>query len=274
MKKHIFVILLFWLVGCGSPTTVATPSAYQIVMASADFDLSPRVSFLVLDGTEAATDVADIEISARAFNGGEVVWSGTAVNYSDYEIPYWVIYPELPSADFWGFTALLTRENGQVEQAEFVISAQAESQSPALGTLPPASQNPTSQTHPDLHVFTSDTTPLPALYEMTIAEALTNGHSTVIAFATPGFCDSKWCTPVLDTVKTVRQEIGTEQVNYIHVEVIADFETLQWTPIMAEWGFDTEPWVVVLDEQGHVSAKLAGPVSQRELTNALAEVLP
>lgn len=35
----------------------------------------------------------------------EPVWQGAAENYSDYEVPYWVAYPTLPSPGFWGVTA-------------------------------------------------------------------------------------------------------------------------------------------------------------------------
>jgi hypothetical protein len=36
----------------------------------------------------------------------------------------------------------------------------------------------------------------------------------------------------------------------------------------------TEPYIFVLDNEGRVTASLAGPVSPRELTQALGQVLP
>ncbi|MBK7896734.1 MAG: hypothetical protein IPJ90_18015 [Anaerolineaceae bacterium] len=53
-----------------------------------------------------------------------------------------------------------------------------------------------------------------------------------------------------------------------------DFQALTYVPEMAEWGLQTEPYLFVLDKSGRVTASLAGPVSPRELAQALDEVLP
>jgi peroxiredoxin len=43
---------------------------------------------------------------------------------------------------------------------------------------------------------------------------------------------------------------------------------------IGEWGLLSEPWTFVLDKEGKVAHKFGGPVSPRELTEALIPLLP
>jgi hypothetical protein len=96
----------------------------------------------------------------------------------------------------------------------------------------------------------------------------------VIGFLTPGLCQTRWCAPVLESVDAVRTMPNTE-ANFIHVEVFNDFQELTYVPEMAEWGLGTqEPWVFVVDADGVVTAKFSGPLSPRELDQALRPLLP
>jgi hypothetical protein len=154
--------------------------------------------------------------------------------------------------------------------AEFVVEVAAESSAPAVGSTPPASENRTLATVPDLSKITSDLDPAPGLYEMTVADAMASGRPTVVSFATPRFCTSRLCAPVVDSLAAVQEEMG-EEVNIIHIEVFEDFETLEPVKEMAEWGLISEPWTFVLDREGVIIAKFGGPVSPRELTESLTE---
>jgi hypothetical protein len=107
---------------------------------------------------------------------------------------------------------------------------------------------------------------------MTVAEAIDSGKPTVVGFLTPGLCQTKWCAPVLGSVEAVRAQTG-DAANFIHIEVYDDFQKLTLVPQMAEWGLETEPWVFVLDANGDVAAKFSGPLSPRELQEALAPLL-
>jgi hypothetical protein len=202
-----------------------------------------------------------------------VVWTGQATNYNDYEIPYWVFYPELDEAGYWGMVADLTAADGTQSQADFYVELRPESASPAIGMVAPASQNRTLATEPDLLKLSSGNDPDPALYQMTVAEAVQTEKPTVVGFLTPGFCQTKWCAPVLETMEAVRAEVGDDAANFIHIEVYEDFQALTVVKEMAEWGLDTEPWVFVLDRDGRVAAKFSGPLSPRELQSALQPLL-
>lgn len=247
----------------------------QVALVSGDFAVGrPRVSFALFDGPEPLADVQQVEVSAVevGVENATPVWTGMAEGYSDYEIPYWVIYPELPAAGFWGMAAEIRRGDGMVVEASFVVEVREESASPAIGEAAPASENRTLKTEPDLQKLSSGSDPNPALYQMTVAEAVASGRPTVVGFITPGLCQTEWCAPVLDSVEAVRAKVG-EQANFIHIEVYEDFQALTVVDEMAEWGLTTEPWVFVLDEDGRVVASFNGPLSARELMGALGPLL-
>ena len=253
---------------------MAEPSPLQVILVSTDFALDEaRLSFALYDGTETATNVAQVNLSAYPV-GIEVsgpTWMGNATNYSDYIISYWVTYPELPEAGFWGFVADVVLDDGRSLQSQFTIDLQAASKSPTLGTVAPASQNRTLATEPDISKLNSGNEADPAFYQLTVAEAIANGRPTIVGFITPGLCQTQWCAPVLDSVAVVRDQVGDEAANFIHIEVYEDFQELIAVPEMDEWGLDTEPWVFVLDGNGRVAAKFNGPLSPQELSLALAE---
>jgi hypothetical protein len=279
LMKRYFLLILILLAACNSAPEpeVAELSPIQIIVVSSDFALDEaRVSFALFDGTEPVTDVTAVTVSAYPI-GEEVtepVWSGPATNYTDYIVPYWVAYPDLPSANIWGLVATMTRADGTAVESQFVIDMQAESKAPAIGEAAPPSENRTLATEPDISKLSSGTEADPALYQMTVKEAVASGRPSVVGFITPGLCQTQWCAPVLESVAAVRNETGDEAANFIHIEVYQDFQTLSVVPQMGEWGLDTEPWVFVLDENGRVTAKFNGPLAPKELTAALADVLP
>lgn len=280
-KLRIFLVLgVLVLAACGSSenneSVQDAVSPIQITRMSGDTAVgNPRIVFGLFDGPDAIADAQSVTLSVTPV--GEVttepVWQGPAENYSDYEIPYWVAYPNLPSPGFWGVTAEVVLGDGRSVTSQFTIEAKAESEGVAIGEMAPRSQNRTLATEPDINKLSSGNEPDPAFYQLTVADAVASGKPTVVGFITPGLCESKWCAPVLNSVATVRDQVG-DAANFIHIEVYEDFQTLRYVPEMAAWGLQTEPYIFVLDGSGRVTASLAGPVSPRELRQALDEVLP
>lgn len=142
------------------------------------------------------------------------------------------------------------------------------------GEEAPPSETRTSAEFPDLSVITSDPEPDPAMYEASIAEAVTSGSPSVIVFATPAFCASQACGPLLDQVKALRPD--HEGVEFVHVEIYDDLqvevEDLTPVPATSEWGLPSEPWVFVVDSDGVVSATFEGAASDEELNAAVDAV--
>jgi hypothetical protein len=282
MKKlQIYLLLgLLCLISCravsDSDEIQDAVSPLQITRMSADTAVgTSRIVFGLFDGPVAVADAQSVFLTIVSVGEprAEPAWQGTAENYSDYEVPYWVAYPTLPSPGFWGATAEVVLADGRSVTSQFTIEAKAESTAVAVGELAPLSQNRTLATEPDINKLSSGNNPDPAFYQLTVAEAVASGKPTVVGFITPGLCETKWCAPVLNSVATVRDVVG-EAANFIHIEVYQDFQTLTYVPEMAEWGLETEPYIFILDDSGRVAASLAGPVSPRELSQALEPLLP
>jgi hypothetical protein len=221
-------------------------------------------------GADPIADAQAVSVQAFDLSSGtpQPGWTGGAQSYSDYAIPYWVIYPHLPAAGLWGLGVVVTLADGTQQQASFTLQTEADPFAPALGEVPPASHNRTTADEPDLAKLTSDPDPDPALYTTTVADALASGKPTVVTFATPAFCTSRLCAPVVDSVKAVRAAYP-DAANYIHIEVYSDFQSLTYAPEMDEWQLQSEPWTFVLDAQGQVVGRFGGPVAPSEIEAVL-----
>jgi hypothetical protein len=127
----------------------------------------------------------------------------------------------------------------------------------------------------ELALITTDPDPDPAMYEVSADDAVTNGTPAVIVFATPAFCQTAVCGPMLDQVKELRSTTDGA-LDWVHVEVyeLEDVDPNDLTPVPAalEWGLPSEPWVFVVDADGVVTHRFEGVVSEGELTTAVAAV--
>jgi hypothetical protein len=281
MNRYQLPILFIWLLiitACTSPPPAPPPALdLQLLVATDDFAVgAPRVPFLIYSGPDRVADAQAVTIFLYdlAVEPPELVWDGAAVSYSDYEVPYWVVFPELPRAGFWGLGAEIALADGRQAVGQFVIEALAQSLGPAVGVAAPPSENRTLRTEPDIARLTSDfADPEPALYQMTVAEAIDTGRPTVVTFTTPAFCATQICAPVLNSVKAVWRQMAAE-ANFIHIEVYQEFEPLVLADEIGEWGLTSEPWTFVLDQQGMITARLGGPVSPRELLAAVNGARP
>jgi hypothetical protein len=252
------------------PGTAETPPIVLVVASDLFLVGSPRVPFVLFDGNKPFAGAESIEVTAYELNGATSTpgWSGEATPYTDYELPYWVVYPQLPHAGYWGLGATIHLSDGGVTTGEFVIEAVDRSDSPGIGDRPPASHNRTLSTEPDIRKLSSDAEPDLELYQLTVADALNSELPTVVTFATPGYCTSQLCAPVVNTVKAVAEKLRGK-ANFIHVEVYKTFDPLVYADEMQEWRLTSEPWTFVIDKQGVITGRLGGPVSPSELTQAL-----
>jgi len=142
-----------------------------------------------------------------------------------------------------------------------------------VGELAPRSETRTLGDTP-IDQLTSDPNPDERLYQLTVAEAVESGPS-VIVFATPAWCTSQACGPMLDQVKAIAEQFP--DLNYVHVEVyeniqVTDRLDLVVVPAVEEWTLPSEPWLYVTDSEGVVAAAFEGAVSDEELTGALEAV--
>lgn len=218
----------------------------------------------------ATPDVTTVAVLRNEFGSplgeyeGEFVWTIPDV------VGLYAFYVDVPGPA----TYQLTVDAGELgELAPIGFVATEDPVQVAVGDPAPKSE---SRTLADASIedLTSDPTPEELYYEMTVAEAVDSGPSVLI-FATPAWCTSQSCGPMLDQV----QEIDSDypELNYVHVEIyenihVSSREDLVVLPAVEEWSLPSEPWLYVTDDTGIVTAAFEGAVSEAELRRALEEV--
>lgn len=266
MTRFLFAVFLLWvfLSACSVTDAPMSTQAYQLISPSSSLTVQENRTVLTIwDGEMRVGAVSAVSVTLRNAETGEPGWAGNAEVFSDYEIPYWVIYPDYPYAGTWLLEVSAvdaTRTfTGQLAVTVNELPFGVPEGSPALPSV-----TPTASEVDDLTVITSDPDPDPSLYQIAIRDAVRSGKPSVIAFATPGFCQTRICVPVLNSVKSLMGEYS-DRVNFNHVETTGNPETLEWALIMFSWGLTSEPWIYAVDRDGIVVRRLDGPVSPAEL---------
>lgn len=146
---------------------------------------------------------------------------------------------------------------------------------PDVGDPAIASATPTlSSTGGDVSTLTTRTPPDEALLRYSVADSLAAKVPFVVTFATPKFCSSRTCGPVVDVVEEVSRRLGEENVRFIHVEVFEGNDPAKgFNRWMREWNLPTEPWTFLVGADGKIAARFEGTVSVHELEQAVLEKL-
>lgn len=196
--------------------------------------------------------------------------------HSGPEVAMYVAVVELTRPEFWGAEVTFALD-GRPQRQRVRFFVQPQTPEPGIGAAAPLTVQKTLRD--GIPLTDLDTSPVPqaALHELTIAEAVRSGKVSVIAFATPAFCQTRFCGPVVESVVVpVWQRFG-DRINVLHVEPFdvpaARSGKLEAVPATAEWGLQSEPWVFVVGKDGRVLAKFEGILSVEELTEAVERAL-
>ena len=194
---------------------------------------------------------------------------------------FFVANVEFDRAGTWEVEPLLTQDGEETTIRRFSFPVREEGQAPNIGDAAPTTNNLTLGREPNLKRLTTDQNPDQAFYQLTVAEALQAGKPFVVVFATPAFCQTRFCGPMLDNVKGLRAEFA-DRVNFIHIEPFElDAEgklvaSESGGPAVAaptqDWKLQSEPWVFVVDAQGRIAARFEGAASPEELREAIKAV--
>ncbi len=289
-------------VACGSsaaatpaprPTsTPADPTAITPILATTVLEVGvQRVAFLLttskglikapialvtpvyLDGGGTPGETPGITTEA-AFN----LWPyGVRGSYSTYA--------NFDRAGWWRLDIQVDNPGG-VDQTQIDVEVMERSPVPALGSVAPLSLTKTLDGRGDIEKITTDYTPDPDLYQLTIKEAVENSLPSVVVFASPAFCTSPTCGPQVDTVGELK-DARPGQANFIHVEIYdnpdeiqGDLDRAEIFSVVDDWGLTSiedyfnESWVFILDANGRIEDRFEGFATLDELEAALLRVLP
>ena len=94
----------------------------------------------------------------------------------------------------------------------------------------------------------------------------------VLLFATPQFCQSRVCGPVVDVTEQVKQEYGGKAA-FIHMEIYNDNDPGKGVrPQVRAFNLPSEPWLFTVDGRGVISSAIEGAFGPELLTEAVKKV--
>jgi hypothetical protein len=257
-----------------SPETTGTAELFPVFASSELVVGDNRFLLGLLDSNDAPIGSPDINIRAKFyFDTEEKPRTETDLDFIWIDKPVRGLYAAQVTFDAEGqwITELDIEGDGFDSTVRSGFPVLPESMTPALGRRPPASDTPTADDVEELSEISTDKHPDPAFYQVSIADALESGKPFVVVFATPEFCVSQTCGPMLDIVRDVSDAFP--DMTFIHVEPYdLDKTPEELVPVESavEWGLPSEPWVFVMDGDGLVTAKYEGVLSTGELRDELS----
>ena len=148
--------------------------------------------------------------------------------------------------------------------------------SPSVGSRAYPSATPTLRSsHGRAAKITTRVPPDRGLLRYSIAESLRAHIPFVVTFATPRYCSSRTCGPVVDVVDRTRRRLANDgSIRFIHVEIYKDNDPRKgenrW---VREWRLPSEPWTFLVGRDGRIKAKFEGSISSQELESAVRRLL-
>src|SRR5262245_39473093 len=252
------------------------------VAGTSDFAVGPnRVSFLVVDKQGRVSDRPTARVWV-AHGLKQAPFAQTTARLEPIGVPggetadagaIYVANIDTPSPGTYWYLARPV--GGPKIGALGNVVVKKQSAAPSVGDRAIPSRTPTlASTGGDLSALTTARHPDRALYRSSVAEALAAHAPFVLSFATPEFCQSRTCGPVVDVVSAVRRgEPARSPVRFIHVEIYKGNDPAngvnRWVD---QWRLPTEPLTYVVDRNGVIRTKFEGAFSARELERAVDAV--
>ena len=147
------------------------------------------------------------------------------------------------------------------------------SAAPEVGERAIPSKNPVLKPGVAPKTVTTAEPPDRELLRTTVAAAMAAHHPFVVTFATPLYCQTRTCGPVVQVVQSVAKDWQKNGVDFIHIEIYKDNDpakgTNQWVD---EWKLQSEPFTFVVDKNGVIRSRFEGAFSAAELEQAVSKI--
>ena len=175
---------------------------------------------------------------------------------------------ELPEAGNWMVAAALDAGGRMVGQGAVPVGAEVPA---AVGTKAKPLKTPVAtSTQGRKKICTRE--PACPLHAISLDDALAASKPTVLNFGTPLLCTSQMCGPVVDEQMVAADKLGAK-ASFIHVEIYPSRNTAKPVKALTDYGFTTEPWILVIDRDGVIRARFEGPVTAGQIEDALRPLL-
>jgi len=250
-----------------------------LILGSTDFSTGDvRISFLVVNNRGRVIDppkarfwlaraIAAVPVRQTVAHRETVGVPG--VSKDETVKALYVAHVRVPTA---GTYYILARPIGRVHiggLAQVVVNER--SATPEVGEKAYRSNTPTlASAYGRVAQLTTRIPPDRALLRYSVKDSLAAHAPFVLTFATPRWCSSRTCGPVVDVVDAARRRFARTAVRFIHVEIYAGNDPRKgFNRWYKEWHLTSEPWTFLVGADGRIKAKFSGSVSTRELDAAI-----
>ena len=300
--KYVLSLVVLAILACAGPAAPDDPLAQppggppvSLVVSNSDLAVGVnRISFGLVDRDYMPVRPAEVALREVYYEPGAA--TGQVRYRTDAEFLSWppegrrgvfiadVAFDRAGTATgdslgIWELHATFAYQDGEPLTIGAVVSVAAAHRVPFIGDAAPPSDTPTADTAADLHTISSSHQPDPALYRLSVAEAVRSGKPAIISFATPAFCVSATCGPQISDLSALAAQYA-RQANFVHVEVYRDPHLIDpanpardLVPAVKEWGLVSEPWTFVVDDDGRIAARFEQYVPPAVLEAALLDLI-
>lgn len=262
---------------------LAATAALEVALVASELVVGPnRFAVGLFDGEGQVVHDAGVhfhyyDVSDPAAPALEMEADATAIHTPDGLTTIFVHERDFGRAGDWGVEVQARFPDGSAALKRIGFEVLADSPTLKPGEMAPPLKTPAlAAVGNDLSRLTSAAAPNPALHELSLAEALSNGKPTALLFATPAFCRTRFCGPAYEQVSQLEGRFG-ESVNFVQVEVytgLPDPATNNWeiAPAMSAFGLATEPWLYLIGDDGRVFYRVEGVFGVDEVARQLEAV--
>ena len=283
----LFPILVLACGSSSSPTAPTTthshPVALNYVLATNILEVGEqRVSFLLSTPNgilkTLSASVTPVYLEGDGSTGSTLeaqfnLWPygirGSYTTYIDFDRP-----------GLWRLDVLVDNPDGE-DEIQIELKVLDKSSVPSVASKALLSETKTLARYEEIEQITTDYSPDPDLYRLSVHEAVQNGRPSVIVFASPAFCTSPTCGPQVDTLTNLKER-HPELADYIHVEIYDNPAEIQGNldraeifSVVDDWGLTSiedylnESWTFVVDSGGNIRDRFEGFATVDELETAL-----
>lgn len=277
--------------GWPAPGMISTTGVYPVIVSSELACGENRLVFTFLDAANAPQASPDRRAAVAIYALGR----DPATPRAQVEATFaWAIEGErglyvapvsFDAAGVWGADFATVGPDGATERIRVRFDVKIDGSAVRIDEPAPSVVTPTlADVGGDVARISTDTDPRPEFYETSIDEALDAGEPFLLVFATPAFCASAQCGPLLDTVKEAADAVP--DLTVINVEpyrlawvdgrLLPELDAagaLQVVDAVRSYGMLTEPWIYLIDADGYVAGSYEGIATVDELVEAMEEVL-
>jgi hypothetical protein len=221
-----------------------------VIGAGNDLDIPDTLRFVI-------TDIDNYPIFEDPF----VVKS----HVTDVPQPYWPVVVDIDTVGLYVITLVGSDKPG----ASFQIFDPKDVPIPVVGQpLLPVDTPTVSDSRGIDPICTRTPDPCP-LHDVNLRDALASGKPVVYLLGTPAYCQTGTCSPALDAVLSVREEVG-DAVIFVHGEVYTDSSATTPAKHVTDYKMTFEPALFITDAKGTLVDRLDAIFDAEEVRETLS----